>query len=168
MFKRNILVIFLVGIFSFPGFLIAQEIDEEKQGLIKEVLEITKTLELFDTIKQASVAQFEQNIIASGVDLTPEQITAGKEVVAEVFEEMRNDLFILTIKIYDENYSTQEMVKILSFYKSDVGQLFINKMPQVASQVLQETTVLIQKIQPLIQSRMVEKFQALEKKDADS
>ena len=43
MFKRNILVIFLVGVFALPGTLLAQE--TEKQRMIREIVSVGNSLD---------------------------------------------------------------------------------------------------------------------------
>lgn len=168
MFKRRFLAILFMAAVIFPGAVSAQEIDPEKHGLIREVLEITKSLELFETMKTSSIVQFERNIEAQSIQLTPEQMTAAKDVVAEVFESMREDLFLVMIDVYHQNYTEEELAQMLAFYKTDLGQMFINKLPKITDQILMETNKLVIGLQPVIQSKMTEAFQALEKKDSES
>ncbi len=166
MFKKVFLIlVFIVGL-SNTGW--GEEISDEKQRLIKDLLEVTNTLDLFENMKTASIEQFEKNVVSQGIQLTPAQIEAAKGVLGEVFDEKRTDLFLMLVNIYDQNYSESELQQLLDFYETDMGKMFIEKIPAISNQVLVETNRLVIEMQPLIQSKMSEAFQALEDPNSES
>lgn len=62
MFKRNILVIFLVGVFALPGTLLAQE--TEKQRMIREIVSAGNSLDQLESMKDLLAQQMEAQLAA--------------------------------------------------------------------------------------------------------
>ncbi|WP_406665470.1 DUF2059 domain-containing protein [Gallaecimonas sp. GXIMD1310] len=52
------------------------------------------------------------------------------------------------VKLYEDNFTDQQLDDMLNFYKSDTGKAIINKMPVVMGQVMQQTQQMTQQMLP--------------------
>jgi len=54
------------------------------------------------------------------------------------------------VKLYDKNYSKEEINKLIEFYKSPVGQKYVNTTPEITNEIM---TKVLKKYLPEMQKK---------------
>ncbi len=120
--------------------------DRSKREAIRRLLNITGTPELGMRIAERIV----ENIKRSHPDV-PDKFWNEFE------EEMTRDEFIgIIVPLYDEHFSQDEIQELITFFKTDVGQKYVENLPELSTQSMQAGRRWGQKLG----QRIVDKLQA--------
>jgi len=68
-------------------------------------------------------------VLRKGIDLN--HVKRGQEIVIEVFDAEMPKLIKDMALLYEDIYSDEELQVMIDFYKTDVGQKFIEKTPDI-------------------------------------
>lgn len=117
-----------------------------KKEDIRRLLKITGTPELGLRIAERIV----KNIKRSHPDV-PDKFWAEFE------QEMTKEEFIgIIVPLYDEHFTHEDIKKLIEFYKTDVGQKYVEKLPELSTKSMQAGRRWGQKLG----QRIVDKLQA--------
>lgn len=127
--------------------------DEEARALVEELLTVSNTKQMleqsFAQAKQMAVAQVQQRDIPEEDVEETQAITAGLMDIMEQemsWESFKDDF----VDIYLAVYTKEEIKGLLDFYKSPLGQKFLNKMPEL----LNKSFEIMQRRMPAIQAKV--------------
>jgi uncharacterized protein len=133
------------------------------EASIVELLRLTKA----DTLIEGMLSHMEQNIrngmqqAAAGKPLSVEQHRmmelAPAKLTALVREELSWDkLKPIYVQVYVETFEQAEVDGLIAFYRSPVGQSFVNKMPVVQQKSMAITQQRMQSFGPRMEAAMAE------------
>lgn len=91
------------------------DIDDEKRELILELMDKTNAM----SIGKAILEQIKHQ--------TGAQLNISEQKREEMFDGLREML----IPVWDDTYTTEQLEGIVDFYNSDIGNVLLNKSPQV-------------------------------------
>lgn len=124
----------------------ASDKERTKKEDIRRLLKITGTPELGLRIAERIV----KNIKRSHPDVP------GK-FWAEFEQDMTKEEFIgIIVPLYDEHFTHEDIKKLIEFYKTDVGQKYVEKLPELSTKSMQAGRRWGQKLG----QRIVDKLQA--------
>ena len=112
----------------------AVEITPEWQSAIERLMEVTKVNEMTE---QLGVLMEQQVVQVSGVD-NPEAIEVGFKMGAEMVRELTADGGPMKeiIPIYAKYFSEDDILQLIAFYETPLGQKMIEVMPQLMQDVM--------------------------------
>ncbi len=120
--------------------------ERTKQKDIRRLLKITGTPELGLRIAERIV----KNIKRSHPDVPT-------KFWAEFEQDMTKEEFIgIIVPLYDEHFTHEDIKKLIEFYKTDVGQKYVEKLPELSTKSMQAGRRWGQKLG----QRIVDKLQA--------
>lgn len=137
------------------------QITQSHREAAEELLLITETDKLiqttFDQIKQMAMKQFPQS--AGG---TPKEQAIQERYRQQLFDVIQDEFSWAKMKdqyidIYVKTYSESEIKEISQFFKTDAGQVFIKKMPDV----MQQSMAVSQQRMPAVMMKVMEITQAM-------
>lgn len=167
MFKgiAKILVVSLVLISAFLIKANAQEmIAPQKRALIKELLEVTETKKMAESITDMMLLQMESNYPA----MMSQMLFKAGLLQSEEGEKLKNELIESRLRflqrfrelyservkmteliekvyypLYDRYFTEGELRDLIVFYKSPTGKKSINIMPQLVQESMQKSSELL-------------------------
>lgn len=101
---------------------------ENRTKLIEELLELSNSKQLIE----------DSFTSASKIILKDVQDPAKEKAVTDLFNKYYSweKLSPAFIQIYHEVYSAEDLQQLVAFYKSDVGQKMLNKMPELMDKTM--------------------------------
>jgi uncharacterized protein len=133
---------------------------------IDELLRVTKTDQIMETVMEPMEQTMKQAIAASlqGKPVPAEQRQAIERFVPNMMQIIRSEftyanLRPLYVQIYQESFTQEEIDGLVDFYKSAAGQAFTNKMPVVMQKSM---SIMQTKLQPMMQRMQVGMQKVLE------
>ncbi len=128
------------------------------ESSIKELLVITESQKLVEGIQNQVSSMMDQSIKQSlqGKAPTPKQLLAIKNMKNKILILLKDELDWeklepMYIHIYEETFSEEEIVGIVSFYKTPVGQAMITKMPILTQKSMLEMQKMTNNMLPKMQ-----------------
>ena len=134
----------------------------EQRETIIEIIEATHALDQFKAMREFLPQQIEQQMMISGAQVSPEQLAIIQQVTLEMYDDMEADIMAITIRLYLNNFSQDELEDLLAFYRSDTGIKLAEKTPEMVNQIMTEVNTLLVQMMPGMQQKMRERLQALE------
>jgi len=133
-------------------FCFANEGREKKSRELMSLMKMTETLE--KTIGQMS--SFTDGLIDSQ-NLDEETKKGAKAIMEKTMESSMKEMMTLDwegmfAEIYSEVFTEEELQGLIEFYKSPVGQKFLEKQPELAAATMQKMQGQMAKIMPKIQA----------------
>ncbi len=110
---------------------VSAQAETEKQAAVMELIKVTNLAELMekttiDALKFGLAQRFNQH------PNIPEDVRQKTfEILKETFQENMDGLLVPMSKVYEQNFSLNEINQLIDFYKTDVGQKLISTMPKV-------------------------------------
>ena len=152
--------VMFAGVLVMATFAPAQA--QTREETILEVIEATHLLDQFQSMRELLPQFLEQQFAQSGAILSPEKMEVIKEITVDMYSEMEGEMMAMTIRLYENNFTQQELEDLLVFYRSETGIKLIEKTPDIMTQVLNETNSLVAQMMPRMQQEMARRFQELE------
>ena len=130
----------------------AVEITPEWQSAIERLMEVTKVNEMTE---QLGVLMEQQVVQISGVD-NPEAIEVGFKMGAEMVRELTADGGPMKeiIPIYAKYFSEDDILQLIAFYETPLGQKMIEVTPQLMMDSMQVTMRWMQSKIPEMQEQL--------------
>jgi len=127
----------IVSCLLLPAALVAQD---HKAALADELLTSMKVDKMIDQLLQQMPAMFQQQM--QQLNMSGADKDKADKLMQDLTMYVREQLDWTKMKpeyvlIYSETFSEQELQGLVDFYKSPVGQAFIEKMPVVMSKTMQ-------------------------------
>jgi len=124
----------------------------EKAEELMQLMEIRKNIDA----SQAQITDMMSQMIASqglSEEETQEAIQLSKQSMDSTFEAMKEiDWEKMFGEIYASVFSEEEIQGLIDFYKSPVGQKFLEKQPELMAATMQKMQGEMMKIMPQIQA----------------
>ena len=130
----------------------AVEITPEFQATIERLMEVSKVNEMTE---QLGVLMEQQILPVSGVE-NPEAFEAGFKIGAEMVRELTADGGPLKeiIPIYAKYFSEDDILQLIAFYETPLGQKMIEVMPQLTMDSMQVSMRWMQSKVPELQEQL--------------
>lgn len=135
---------------------------------LKQLLELSGSKKLVDDMQKQLQAVFTQsmNQTLANQKLTPEAQEKVKEMQSKLTALMMEELSWenlegLTLQVYKETFSQEEIDGLITFYKSPTGKTFIAKMPTVMKKTIALTQERIKPLMQKVQAIQQETFKEL-------
>lgn len=130
----------------------------KKEALAGQLLDELNLQKMMDTAFDA-MPKMQQQMMA-GQKMTPEQQEKFNQQMQASMQTVKKELSWDTIKpmfvkIYADNFDEGELQGLIDFYKTPVGQAWIQKQPQVQAATMQA----MGQIMPKIQAAMMKSFE---------
>ena len=129
--------------------------DKPKRALAEQLLgamEMQKTIEKsFEMVKQMMPAQLKQMGVSADASSEKAQSTMQKAMDLVMKEMSWDKLKDDYISIYAETFTEGELKGLVNFYKSPIGQKFIEKQPELIEKSMQISQKQMVELMPKIQ-----------------
>jgi hypothetical protein len=119
----------------FPAGVFAQNNDDPKL-LAQELLEAIRLDRQIDRMTAQVAAQTSQFMRQSRPEMTDEEAKVYGQAYAAAIKTYVGDLVGEIAKIYAREYSVDELKQITAFYRSPVGQKYLDLGPQLSAQAV--------------------------------
>lgn len=144
MFKPSYFFVFLIGLLpSFAAF--ANDAPPSDES-IAEMVRLTHAEDNFASLKPQMEAMIRKllNEAESGKQLSQAQRAAyerGRERMVSVMSAQYNWEAVrqIYLRVYQSTFTQDELNGIIAFYRTPAGSAWVNKMPLLQQQLLQET-----------------------------
>lgn len=148
----------------------AQKATEQSVKELIEVAQVRQQMEtMFGFMEQQMSGQFSKKLRAGlASDATEDQLEEIKQVEKKLMQVMREEMSWermqpIYIKIYQNNFSQEEVDGLVAFYRTPVGQSALKKMPQVMQSAMQVTQI---ELMPRVIKRLRAVMRSLRRKQA--
>jgi len=155
-------IIAIATLLVITQFSHAAEISEEKKLVINEMLEITGSLKMAETMGTAAATQMIQLMSQGKKDFNPRIIEIAKEVIGNIMhEEFISNRFLhkMSYRIYDKYFTTSDLKEIVAFYKTPIGKKLILHLPKASQEAMTAGMLHGQSLGPLIKKRLIARFE---------
>jgi len=126
-----------IALLAFALLLPAAQAAPASEASVRELLEVMHASQMIDGIRQAMRAGMQKGIEESvkGKHLDEDQRRAIEALPARMSEVMEQEmswesLQPLYIQVYRDTYTQEEVDGLVAFFRTPVGQGYIEKMPQ--------------------------------------
>jgi hypothetical protein len=130
---------------------------------IEELMTITKAEKMVTDMQDQVKAMMDQGMANMTKDQKPTEAeqkaldTMVTKMTAAVKEEVSWDkLKPVSIKLYKETFSEEELKGIVDFYKTPAGEALVNKMPTLMQKTMEATQGMMGGLQPKLQQIQTE------------
>ncbi len=137
-----------------------------KEATIKQLMETVRSRQLVDSVRGQFNTVIERSVqtALNGHKPTPRQQQAidrmKKRTLAVMDSEMSWDkLEPMSIRLYQQTFTEDELQGMLAFYKTPAGQAVINKMPTLMQNLMAEVQHMVADMDPQLEQIMTD-FQA--------
>lgn len=117
----------------------ADQIDPELDAAIRQLIAGTGALEIGEQFANAISMQMAQSLRRSNSDVPPETFSiVQEEVMAVINEELANGSFEnLIVPVYAKYFTLEEVLELLAFYRTPIGQKTVEVMPLLTQESMQ-------------------------------
>jgi hypothetical protein len=136
-----------------------------KDSTIEELMKVVKTRKLMDSMRAQMDVLMDNSVKAALHGKTPNTKQQAaidkmkKRMVGMLDDELSWKRFEpLSIKLYKETFTEEELQGMLKFYKTPAGQAVINKMPTLMQKTMMAVQGMTQDMEPRLQ-QIEEDFQ---------
>jgi hypothetical protein len=133
--KRVVLGLCLFFVFGTGS---AQADDTEKQNAVIELFKITNTAEFLEKSVVSNLQLTLGNVYKNKPEIPEELKQRTFDILVETFKENIDDMLISMAQIVEESFTLDEIQEMTEFYKSELGQKILHKLPAV----MQSATIL--------------------------
>ena len=149
--KATTLLPFLIASFvSLAAMTSAGQEPSKKEVLASQLLDLLNMQKMLDATF-GSMSKMEEQAFAGG-KLSPEQQAKAKQQMETSMQVARKEMGWDTIKpifvkIYADNFDEADLEGIIAYYKTPVGQKWIEKQPAIQAATMQAMAQIMPKIQ---------------------
>ena len=164
--KKLFMMLMLLGMF-FNGYAAAVKVSDNTV-LVKELMKVTKveaqmqrSMQMVKQMQKNMISKMTKNIADRDVAIKVQQKSFELVMTELSWEKLQGEF----IKVYAEVFTKKELQAMVAFYRSELGQTIINKMPLLQQKLMPVMQQKIMKIIPKLQAQ-VKQFVAEEKAKA--
>ena len=167
---RTYLIAIALGIFTLVPPLQAQEKQPSESAVMaEELLTLLNVQKNMDAIFQQMAKIQDQSLNSTGV--TPEAKERQQKIREAMNAEMKSIVSWDTIKpifisIYSETFTPDELQGMTTFYKTPIGQKWLEKQPQLQMATMQKMQSIMAEAQPKMQEAIKRAMQVEAPKEA--
>lgn len=134
------LTIFLIAILAASTSAVASDASHEAAAL--RLLEVSRASQMMDQVYDSLTPQFVAMAEQMGIEGSQREIFDRH--MTRVFEVMREEMSWEKmephlVSAYTEVYTEKELMELVDFYESPVGQKFLEKMPELMDETIKMT-----------------------------
>ena len=108
-----------------------------KEKNIKELIGVIKANDLYsDALRQKITPIIAKT--SKKQELSEENKKKLTKEIYDLFDKKEKKINALLIKAYEDNFTNEEIVVMINFYKTPVGQSLVKKMPALTSSIIKE------------------------------
>ncbi|NNE38107.1 MAG: DUF2059 domain-containing protein [Gammaproteobacteria bacterium] len=155
-------ILLLSLIFSLPSPILAQDLTDEKKGLIDELLLLTGAADLGQIFSRIYIAEMTNFLRQAQPDADPRIFTIlENEVNSVISDEVGNKQIIneLSYPIYHKYLTSEDISELIVFYQSDLGIKTLSVMPDISREATLAGQEWGRSLGPQIQQRIMMRFQ---------
>lgn len=155
-----ILFVLAIGFLTFPANVQAGSVSPEKKAAIKKLLDLSGSDKISVLYAEMMSKSMKEMLKKSDPNIPEAALTAIDEELVAVFkEEMEaGSLYKMLYPIYDAKFSTEEIMGLVNFYETPLGQKVSREMPEISQQAMASGQKwgagMVPKIQARIQKRL--------------
>jgi len=116
--------------------LLTSAYSQTKQESIRELFQLMRqdsaVLKSFDSLAPMFIHKRNQPMDAEAKAKSQETINMLRQMTKMIIDMVTED----KVKLYDKNYSKEEINKLIEFYKSPVGQKYVNTTPGITNEIM--------------------------------
>ena len=116
--------------------LLTSTYSQTKQESIRELFQLMRqdsaVLKSFDSLAPMFIHKRNQPMDAEAKAKSQETINMLRQMTKVIIDMVTED----KVKLYDKNYSQEEINKLIEFYKSPVGQKYVNTTPGITNEIM--------------------------------
>lgn len=149
-------VIAVALVLAFSQLSVADDLTDEKKGVIDEMLEITGALKIAELMGNA-VADQTLGVLAKTQKIEPNVVAAIRDETNKIMhEEFIESRFMheMSYEIYHKYFSTDELKDVVAFYKTPTGRKMTKHLPQITQEAMLAGQQHAISIQPKIERRL--------------
>lgn len=160
----------MCGLLLFSSPVLAADPAPATEATVQQLLEITRTREMLDQVHVQMEAMFQTSIDqAFGDDATPAEREEARQFMREMTELLKREMSWdamrqMYVDVYRKSFSEEEATGMLDFYRTDIGQAVIAKMPLVMQHTMQAVQQHIAVIVPRMQRMQDERIEQMKKR----
>ncbi len=149
-----ILAVLCLSVFSFTKYVAADEASHSKAA--EDFLLLMKVPEQLDEFYTQMMAMEEEQLQSMApADKAEEVNKTAKDAMESIktslsWDKIKNDY----IETYTSAFSEAELNELVAFYKSEIGQKYISKIPEVTEKLMTMSERRIQDLLPQIQEKI--------------
>ena len=155
------LLILSVSIFSYTA--IADVNNSEKAKELMSIMKIKENVEkMFSEVSKFSDGMIDARNLSEEEKAKAKELT--KSSTETIFKEMlKMDWEGMTAEIYAEVFTTDELQGLIDFYKTPIGQKFIDKQLELQKATLGRMQMEMAKVMPKLQQSILESIEEVKK-----
>ena len=164
--KKIFVMFMLLGMF-FNGYAAAVKVSDNTV-LVKELMKVTKveaqmqrSMQMVKQMQKNMISKMTKNIVDRDAAIKVQQKSFDLVMTELSWTKLQGEF----IKVYAEVFTKKELQAMVAFYRSELGQTIINKMPLLQQKLMPVMQQKIMKIIPKLQAQ-VKQFVAEEKAKA--
>ena len=158
--KSTLLIIAMIVTVMFVGAPIrAAEPDPEAIKLAAQIQDATHASALGDQMMAQMMKAFTTRLTQANPGKAQDIEDLVNQIVVPEFHDAMPELIAIGAKTYASSLSVDELKKILAFYQSDAGKIYVAKLPDLLRQQSANSQVLIQQVVVRIQEKMAKALQ---------
>lgn len=155
--KKRWIAVLVVALLSLG--VSAQTVDEsdaEHRAAAQRLLQVTEAKKMMDQVLDSMDGMLDQSF--SSLELNPDGVEAARQAQDEMMAWVRDflaweELEPMYVELYAKVFTTEEILGIIEFYESPLGQKMLAKMPELMTESMS-----------MMQSRITEKMPELQRR----
>ena len=139
-------------LFTFSHVLPAKaDTDAEKRAAVVELLKVTEALDTTSKFIDIAVRKAKEHYLKSTRKSSKKLAEIVTQEVKRAMEEDRGWYLLEMARIWERNFSTEELRALATFYRKPVGQKILKLLPEIFAQELDLGAAWSERLMPRIQ-----------------
>lgn len=155
-----VLLISLLMLFARPA--LTEDLTDAKKKLIDEFLVLTGGDRMADIFARYYIEEIGMNMLKANPDLDKKAFSIIAEEVNSVIEDevtRNNAISELSYPIYHKHLTTEDIVELIRFYKSPIGQKTMQLLPTISREAMEAGESWGRALGPGIQQKVNKRFE---------
>lgn len=158
---RHILIVFsfLFAALAITPQAVAQEgATPEKAELVRRYFKAMDFDVMMDAMLKSMVPMMVQGEMSDNPELSAEDAQILSDLTIETMNEIMPVYVENLVEVYAEAFSHEELVQIVAFYESPVGQSIVKKTPALTPKVMEVMVALMPQIEANMAKKVCKRF----------
>lgn len=125
--------------------------DADKRAAVVELLKATEALDMTSKIIDIAVRKAKEHYLKTNRKSSKKLAEIVTQEVKQAMEEDRGWYLLEVARIWERNFSTEELRALATFYRKPVGQKILKLLPEIFSQELDLGAAWSERLMPRIQ-----------------
>jgi len=159
---RAVLVVLISLLMFSTRPALAEDLTDAKKKLIDEFLVLTGGDRMADIFARYYIEEIGMNMLKTNPDLDKKAFSIITEEVNSIIQEevtRNNAISELSYPIYHKHLTTEDIVELIRFYKSPIGQKTMQLLPTISREAMQAGESWGRALGPAIQQKVNQRFE---------